>query len=72
MAKLTPVFLPGEILRSRGVWWAIVHGVTKELDMTQQLNNNSNSFLPSFTRSHVMEGTYTHLSPQFEAVFSIF
>ena len=24
----------------RGAWWAIVHGVTKELDMTYQLNNN--------------------------------
>ena len=24
----------------RGVWQAIVHGVTKELDMTWQLNNN--------------------------------
>ena len=26
--------LAWEILRSRGVWWAIVHGVTKESDMT--------------------------------------
>ena len=24
----------------RGAWWATVHGITKELDMTQQLNNN--------------------------------
>ena len=24
----------------RGAWWDIVHGVAKELDMTQQLNNN--------------------------------
>ena len=23
----------------RGTWWATVHGVTKELNMTQQLNN---------------------------------
>ena len=23
----------------RGAWWAIVHGITKELDMTEQLNN---------------------------------
>ena len=29
-----------ENLTDRGTWWAIVHGVTKELDMTQQLNNN--------------------------------
>ena len=24
----------------RGVWWAAVHGVSKELDVTLQLNNN--------------------------------
>ena len=27
----------------RGAWWATVHGVTKELDMTDQLNKNINS-----------------------------
>ena len=26
----------------RGAWWATVHGVSKELDMTQQLNNSRN------------------------------
>ena len=25
----------------RGAWWATVHGVTKELDMTERLNTNS-------------------------------
>ena len=25
----------------RAAWWATVHGVTKELDMTQQLHNNN-------------------------------
>ena len=25
----------------RGACWATVHGVTKELDMTKQLNNNN-------------------------------
>ena len=25
---------------NRGVWWATVHGVTRELDMTQPLNSN--------------------------------
>ena len=25
----------------RGAWWAIVHGVAKELDMTQRLNNSN-------------------------------
>ena len=29
----------------RGAWWVTVHGVTKELDTTEQLNNNSNSVL---------------------------
>ena len=24
----------------RGAWWAIVHGIAKESDMTEQLNNN--------------------------------
>ena len=28
-----------ENLLDRGVWQHIVHGVTKELDMTQRLNN---------------------------------
>ena len=26
----------------RRAWWATVHGVTKELDTTEQLNNNNN------------------------------
>ena len=25
----------------RGAWWATVHGVTKELDTTERLNNNN-------------------------------
>ena len=33
----TPVFLPGKSI-DRGPWRATVHGVTKESDMTQQLN----------------------------------
>ena len=28
----------------RGTWWAIVHGVTEEWDMTWQLSNNSNMY----------------------------
>ena len=30
----TPVFLPGTSM-DRGAWWATVHGVAKELDMTE-------------------------------------
>ena len=29
----------------RGTWWATVHGVTKESNMTEQLNNNVNKLL---------------------------
>ena len=29
----------------RGAWWATVHGVTKELDMTYQLNSNNTTSL---------------------------
>ena len=29
----------------RGAWWATIHGVTKELDITEQLNNSIVSFL---------------------------
>ena len=28
----------------RGVWWAIVHGVAKESDMTYRLNNKNNDY----------------------------
>ena len=35
----TPVFMPGEAHGQEGAWWATVDRVTKELDMTQQLNN---------------------------------
>ena len=27
--------------RDRGIWWATVHGVAKESNMTQQLNSNN-------------------------------
>ena len=30
-------------LMDRGAWWATVHGVTKELDMTERLDNKANS-----------------------------
>ena len=26
----------------RGAWWATAHGIPKELDMPEQLNNNNN------------------------------
>ena len=30
----------------RGVWWATVHGVAKESDMTEQLNSRSSNWVP--------------------------
>ena len=33
-----------EMVMDREVWCAAVHGGHKELDMTVQVNNNSNSF----------------------------
>ena len=29
--------------RDRGAWWATVHGIAKEFDTTEQLNNRENS-----------------------------
>ena len=28
----------------REAWWAIIHGVAKDLDTTEQLNNNNNFY----------------------------
>ena len=36
-----PIFLLGTPM-DRGAWWATVHGVAKESDTTQQLNNDDN------------------------------
>ena len=38
-----PVFLPGKFQGQRSPW-ATVHGVAKELDTTQRLNNNERDF----------------------------
>ena len=36
----TPTFLPGKYcVMDRGAWWATVHGVAKELRVTERLNN---------------------------------
>ena len=39
----TLVFLPGESHGQR-TWWATVHGVAKDSDMTEQLNNKQQNF----------------------------
>ena len=35
----------------RGDWWATIHGVMKELDKTQQLNNNNSQTFRSYWAS---------------------
>ena len=37
-------FFAWKLSLDRGVWQAAVHGVTKELDMTQQLNTHFNNY----------------------------
>ena len=39
----TPVFLPGNP-KDRGSWWATVHEVAKESDMTERLYNITNTY----------------------------
>ena len=36
-----PSILAWETAMDRGAWWATVHGVAKESDTSQQLNNGS-------------------------------
>ena len=51
----TPAFLPGKSHGKRS-WWAMVHGVTKELDMVYWLNNNNNSFKGPIPKYSPIEG----------------
>ena len=37
----------------RGAWWAIVHGITKESDMTEWPNNDNNFQIISFSHLNV-------------------
>ena len=37
---------------NRETWWARAHGVTKELDMTEQLNNNTTNSTHTHTHTH--------------------
>ena len=48
----------------RGVWWATVHGVTKESDMTEQLNNNnSHASSPGNKKKCKKNGIFNCLIP---------
>ena len=51
----TPVFLPGKIPWTEGAWWATIHGVTKESDTTQQLNNSNNMVISSTLQDSCLE-----------------
>ena len=44
----------------RGAWWTTVRGVTKESDMTEQLNNNKYIFLDIETVFHRVKKKKTH------------
>ena len=41
----------------RGAWRAIAHGVAKELDMTEQLNNNNSNSIPLIVNAKVLKNT---------------
>ena len=43
----------------RGAWWATVHGVTKELDMTEWLNNNNNNYSRNFMNFSCFQGQFS-------------
>ena len=51
--------LAWKISMGRGAWWAIVHGVAKESDMTEQLNNKY-IHTHTHTHTHVYICKYTH------------
>ena len=41
----------------RGAWRATAHGVAKELDMTEQLNNNNSNSIPLIVNAKVLKNT---------------
>ena len=52
--------LAWKISTGRGAWWAIVHGVAKESDMTEQLNNK---YIHTHTHTHtcIYMQIHTHI-----------
>ena len=40
----------------RGAWWATVHGITKESDMTERLNNNEQCICVFLVTLHSLRG----------------
>ena len=58
----TLVFLPGKS-RGDGAWWATTtHGVTKDLDTTQPLNNNKSHLKKEVVPiKYVLEMRFIHL-----------
>ena len=47
----TPGFLPEKSM-DKGTWWATVHGVAKESDMTERLNKSNSSNVRFGCRDH--------------------
>ena len=65
-----PVFLPGKF-QGQKTWWAIVHGTVKELDITQQLNNNNLHTL-KLTHIKFFKSVYRFVSPSPESKFVLY
>ena len=49
----TSVLFPGKSM-DRGAWWCTVHGITKEPDGAEWLNNNSNVNIYTHTHTHTL------------------
>ena len=47
-----------------GAWWAIVHGVTKELDLTERLSTTTNSMHHAKAVGCVGDGYMTGEGPE--------
>ena len=56
-----------EMVRDREAWCAVVHGASKDLDMTGRLNNNDNNscftMLPQFLLYSKVNQLYAYTNP---------
>ena len=40
----------------RGAWWATVHGVCKELDVTEHTHTHTPTVIHTYTQTHLLPG----------------